>query len=251
MAKEIIIKDTHRGLWYADGVMQRVLGAGRYKVPRRRSLLFVRRPLVEIVLVDVRERDLTIKGQEILTKDKVAIRVSIIVQFKVTDPVLYEMEMMLLSRANMRKSTAGLLMNIPIESFIVHVRCLEEFFCNKNEKEARIKARHFFPSVAPAPRHPLIKRMHQEVAHLTYLRKEPGEFRGWHFDDKAAPIVRLSIAFLAHAKNDPLLIQFGKNRERTDQLLTELKTFLAAIPQPNPLAVQVGAKNEVGTSAVS
>ena len=34
----------------------------------------------------MRERDLTIKGQEILTSDKVAIRVSIIVQFRVTDP---------------------------------------------------------------------------------------------------------------------------------------------------------------------
>jgi regulator of protease activity HflC (stomatin/prohibitin superfamily) len=38
------------------------------------------------VPVDVRERELTIKGQEILTADKVAIRVSIIVQFRVTDP---------------------------------------------------------------------------------------------------------------------------------------------------------------------
>src|SRR5262249_47515597 len=32
------------------------------------------------------ERDLTIRGQEILTADKVAIRVSIVVQFRVTDP---------------------------------------------------------------------------------------------------------------------------------------------------------------------
>jgi regulator of protease activity HflC (stomatin/prohibitin superfamily) len=38
------------------------------------------------VLVVVRERELTIKGQEILTADKVAIRVSIIVQFRVADP---------------------------------------------------------------------------------------------------------------------------------------------------------------------
>ena len=37
------------------------------------------------MLVDVRQRELTIKGQEILTADKVAIRVSIIVQFRVTD----------------------------------------------------------------------------------------------------------------------------------------------------------------------
>jgi regulator of protease activity HflC (stomatin/prohibitin superfamily) len=34
----------------------------------------------------MRNRDLTIKGQEILTADKVAIRVSILVQFAVTDP---------------------------------------------------------------------------------------------------------------------------------------------------------------------
>jgi regulator of protease activity HflC (stomatin/prohibitin superfamily) len=41
-----------------------------------------------MVLVDMRERDLTIKGQEILTSDKVALRVSIIVQFRVVDPKL-------------------------------------------------------------------------------------------------------------------------------------------------------------------
>jgi len=42
---------------------------------------------VEIVVIDVRERELTIKGQEILTADKVAIRVSILTQFQVVDPV--------------------------------------------------------------------------------------------------------------------------------------------------------------------
>jgi regulator of protease activity HflC (stomatin/prohibitin superfamily) len=85
--REIFIKDTHRGLWYEDGVLTRMLEAGRYVIPRRLSFFGAfRRPKVEIVLVDVRERDLTIKGQEILTADKVAIRVSIIVQFRVTDP---------------------------------------------------------------------------------------------------------------------------------------------------------------------
>jgi regulator of protease activity HflC (stomatin/prohibitin superfamily) len=81
---EIIIKDTHRGLWYEDGVMTQVLSAGRYELPRPR--LFKRTPKVEIVLVDMRARELTIKGQEILTADKVAVRVSILVQFNVTDP---------------------------------------------------------------------------------------------------------------------------------------------------------------------
>src|SRR5215470_5572039 len=84
--REVIIKPTHRGLWYEDGVLKRVLEPGRYIRPRYFNLGFYRRPRVEVVLVDVRERELTIKGQEILTADKVAIRVSIVVQFRVADP---------------------------------------------------------------------------------------------------------------------------------------------------------------------
>ena len=89
MTREIIIKDTHRGLLYENGVLKRVLEAGRYELPRGPEFnLFGRRryPKTEVVLIDVRERELTIKGQEILTSDKVAIRVSIIVQFRVVDP---------------------------------------------------------------------------------------------------------------------------------------------------------------------
>ena len=84
--RELIIKDTHRALWYEDGVLSQVLGAGRHQFPRRWPL--VRAPQVNVVLVDMRERDLTIKGQEILTSDKVAIRVSIVVSLRVVDPTL-------------------------------------------------------------------------------------------------------------------------------------------------------------------
>lgn len=88
MKKDIIIKDTHRAVWYEDGVMSKVLGPGRYRVPQRPWYRSEKdHPVIELQFVDVRERDFTIKGQEILTADKVAIRVSIIVQFKVTDPV--------------------------------------------------------------------------------------------------------------------------------------------------------------------
>jgi regulator of protease activity HflC (stomatin/prohibitin superfamily) len=95
MAKrEIIVKDTHRALWYEDGVLVKTLEAGRYSIPGRYRFLFIRRRVVEVVLVDTRERELTIKGQEILTADKVAIRVSIIVQFRVSDPkaAIHEVE---------------------------------------------------------------------------------------------------------------------------------------------------------------
>src|SRR3954464_10350601 len=94
--REIIIKDTHRGLWYEDGVLARILEAGRYILPTEKFNWSGRRrgPKIEVVIIDVRERDLTIKGQEILTRDKVAVRVSIIVQFRVTDPraALHEVE---------------------------------------------------------------------------------------------------------------------------------------------------------------
>jgi regulator of protease activity HflC (stomatin/prohibitin superfamily) len=80
---EIIIKDTHRGLFYRDGELVAILEAGRHKLYRWSP--FKRRPQIEVTLVDMRERDLTIKGQEILTSDKVALRVSIIVQFRVVD----------------------------------------------------------------------------------------------------------------------------------------------------------------------
>ena len=86
--RTIFIKDTHRGLRYVDGVLDGVLEAGRHKIPRAWRMGSYRSPVVEIHLVDVRERDLTIKGQEILTADKVALRVSIVVQFRVVDPVL-------------------------------------------------------------------------------------------------------------------------------------------------------------------
>src|SRR5215475_5062535 len=85
--RELIIKGTHRGLRYVDGRLTDVLEAGRYELPTASTGRFRRQPKVEIVLVDMRERELTIKGQEILTSDKVAVRVSILTQFKVVDPV--------------------------------------------------------------------------------------------------------------------------------------------------------------------
>ena len=83
--QEVIIKDTHRGLYYEDGILAQVIGAGRHVIPRYIDLGFYRRPRVQVVLVDVRQRELTIKGQEILKGVDLSIRVSIIVQFRVVD----------------------------------------------------------------------------------------------------------------------------------------------------------------------
>ena len=82
-----IIKNTHRGLMYENGVLKSVLDAGRYELQQPTWWKpWEQVPEVEIKLVDMRERDLTIRGQEILTSDKVAIRVSIVVRYRVIDP---------------------------------------------------------------------------------------------------------------------------------------------------------------------
>jgi len=84
--REVIVPSTHRGLKHVDGRLDGVLEPGRYELPRP-SALGRRVPTVRVTLVDMRERELTIKGQEILTADKVAVRVSILTQFRVVDPV--------------------------------------------------------------------------------------------------------------------------------------------------------------------
>jgi regulator of protease activity HflC (stomatin/prohibitin superfamily) len=84
-ALELIVNQTHRGLKFVDGAFVAMLDPGHYRFPRGRDWLGRRRPDVSVTLVDLREREINIKGQEILTSDKVAIRVNIIVQFRVTD----------------------------------------------------------------------------------------------------------------------------------------------------------------------
>jgi len=77
-----VVHQSFVGLLYEDGAFSRVLGPGKYEFAQP---LFGKRVDREVKMVEVRERSLTIKGQEILTRDKVAIRVSLLVYFKVED----------------------------------------------------------------------------------------------------------------------------------------------------------------------
>ncbi|MGF1603337.1 MAG: slipin family protein [Thermosynechococcaceae cyanobacterium] len=82
-----IVPESFIGLLYEDGAFVRTLNPGRhaFKSPLLASLMSWFFPSIQrdIKLVDMRERSLTIKGQEILTADKVAIRVSLLVYFRV------------------------------------------------------------------------------------------------------------------------------------------------------------------------
>jgi len=79
--KEFRVPEAHVGLLYADGAFQAVLTPGKHRLKKGWFDEVAR----TVTLVDMRERSLTIKGQEILTADKVAIRVSLLVYFMVQD----------------------------------------------------------------------------------------------------------------------------------------------------------------------
>lgn len=81
--KAAVVPEAFVGLLYEDGAFTRILRPGRHAFKQKFMQRFLRRIDREVKLVDMRERSLTIKGQEILTADKVAIRVSLLVYFRV------------------------------------------------------------------------------------------------------------------------------------------------------------------------
>ncbi len=86
-----VVHEGHVGLLYESGRFERVLVPGAHALDHRgwfaRTFRTADRPDRSVRYVDMRERSITIKGQEILTADKVAIRVSLLVYLQVTDPV--------------------------------------------------------------------------------------------------------------------------------------------------------------------
>ncbi len=79
--RTITVRQSFVGLLYEDGAFNRLLDPGKHRL----SWWPFSRVARHVSVIDMRERSLTIKGQEILTKDKVAIRVSLLVYFRVQD----------------------------------------------------------------------------------------------------------------------------------------------------------------------
>ena len=77
----LVVQPFERVLLYVDGYLEQVLGDGRY-------LISVYERTVEFQRMSLRETELTVTGQEVMTADKVSIRVNLILKFRVVDPVL-------------------------------------------------------------------------------------------------------------------------------------------------------------------
>ncbi len=85
----VVIKDTHRGLLYEDGVLKDVLSAGRYHIPKPVSglgrIFGWKQPNVDVSLVDIRCRDRVVLLQEFLTAEGASISATFTVRFRVSD----------------------------------------------------------------------------------------------------------------------------------------------------------------------
>ncbi len=79
--KVVDVPEGHRGLLYLDKVRTQLLEPGRH-------LFWTGARSVEANVVDLREKLTEIQGQELMTADKVSVRVNLSVRHQVTDPVM-------------------------------------------------------------------------------------------------------------------------------------------------------------------
>jgi regulator of protease activity HflC (stomatin/prohibitin superfamily) len=74
----VTVRDYQRGLHYRGGKLVGLLSTGTH---------YAIKPMSEIQLLDVRPALITVPGQEILTADGVALKISLTARYVVTDPV--------------------------------------------------------------------------------------------------------------------------------------------------------------------
>lgn len=75
------VPEGHRGVLFVDHVRERLLMPGRY-------VFWAGYKDVVCQVVELREQTLEVQGQELMTQDKVSLRVNMTVRFQVADPVI-------------------------------------------------------------------------------------------------------------------------------------------------------------------
>jgi regulator of protease activity HflC (stomatin/prohibitin superfamily) len=77
----VVVHPYERVVLYVDGARADVLGPGRHGIHCDGRV-------VSAVRVDLREQELQITGQDVMSADKVSLRINLIVRFRVVDPAL-------------------------------------------------------------------------------------------------------------------------------------------------------------------
>jgi regulator of protease activity HflC (stomatin/prohibitin superfamily) len=79
---ETVVAPHERGVLFVDGRFERVIEPGLY------AFWSPPRAAVHVLRVDMRQQEVAIVGQDLLTKDKVSLRLSLVADIRVIDPVL-------------------------------------------------------------------------------------------------------------------------------------------------------------------
>jgi regulator of protease activity HflC (stomatin/prohibitin superfamily) len=79
---EALVAPHERGVLFVDGRFERVLAPGMY------AFWSPPRAPVHVLRVDMRQQEVAIAGQDLLTRDKVSLRLSIVADIRVVDPVV-------------------------------------------------------------------------------------------------------------------------------------------------------------------
>jgi len=82
---KITVQAWEKGLKFRNGRFVGVLEPGRYRLARWLAK-------DEILKIDLRFQTLTIQGQEILTADKITVRLTVLAKYRVVDPVAAQMK---------------------------------------------------------------------------------------------------------------------------------------------------------------
>src|SRR5207247_642713 len=121
----VVVREYERGLFYRDGKFVELLPPGRY--------VHWTWEHCQIDRVDLREVSQTVEGQEILTADKIGVRVTLIAQFKVADPVL--------ARHSVGDCSAKLYQDLQLTlREAITGRTLEELLSERDVLSSRIQA---------------------------------------------------------------------------------------------------------------
>lgn len=80
LKKTVTVYEYERGLFYREGKYERLLEAGRY--------VWWRWERVDVTTVSTRQMSEVVSGQAILTADRIEVRVSLVAQYRIADPVL-------------------------------------------------------------------------------------------------------------------------------------------------------------------
>jgi regulator of protease activity HflC (stomatin/prohibitin superfamily) len=79
---DVTVREHERGLLHVQGRFVRTLAPGRY------AFWSTRESPVDVTNVDMRVTQTTLAGQELMTKDKVTLRLTVTVEFAIEDPAL-------------------------------------------------------------------------------------------------------------------------------------------------------------------